>query len=150
MPWRRKWQPTPVFLPRESHGQRTGLKTQQAHPHRPLEAPWDHMRAVSAVSLTMAPPPKRQALTFHLLHHPVVYVFPAFFGVFSKGLQVSLMEPLAGFLKSKPTNSKSSHVLLGMVSSKCENIFFLTCFWHKCLHRAIYTLRLICAINKNV
>ena len=23
VPWRRKWQPTPVFLPRESHGQRT-------------------------------------------------------------------------------------------------------------------------------
>ena len=23
MPWRRKWQPTPVFLPRESHGQRS-------------------------------------------------------------------------------------------------------------------------------
>ena len=22
-PWRRKWQPTPGFLPRESHGQRT-------------------------------------------------------------------------------------------------------------------------------
>ena len=22
MPWRRAWQPTPVFLPRESHGQR--------------------------------------------------------------------------------------------------------------------------------
>ena len=22
MPWRRKWQPTPVFLPAESHGQR--------------------------------------------------------------------------------------------------------------------------------
>ena len=22
-PWRRKWQPTPVFLPGESHGQRT-------------------------------------------------------------------------------------------------------------------------------
>ena len=22
MPWRRKWQPTPVFLPEESHGQR--------------------------------------------------------------------------------------------------------------------------------
>ena len=22
IPWRRKWQPTPVFLPRESHGQR--------------------------------------------------------------------------------------------------------------------------------
>ena len=23
IPWRRKWQPTPVFLPEESHGQRT-------------------------------------------------------------------------------------------------------------------------------
>ena len=23
MPWRRKWQPTPVFLPREFHGQRS-------------------------------------------------------------------------------------------------------------------------------
>ena len=22
-PWRRKWQPTPVFLPEESHGQRS-------------------------------------------------------------------------------------------------------------------------------
>ena len=31
IPWRRKWQPTPVFLPGESHGQRrlegyTGLQ----------------------------------------------------------------------------------------------------------------------------
>ena len=23
MPWRREWQPTPVFLPGESHGQRS-------------------------------------------------------------------------------------------------------------------------------
>ena len=23
IPWRRKWQPTPVFLPRESHGRRS-------------------------------------------------------------------------------------------------------------------------------
>ena len=23
IPWRRRWQPTPVFLPRESHGQRS-------------------------------------------------------------------------------------------------------------------------------
>ena len=23
IPWRRKWQPTPVFLPRETHGQRS-------------------------------------------------------------------------------------------------------------------------------
>ena len=43
-PWRRAWQPTPVFLPRESHGQRSlvgyspvghkGLDmTESTHPH---------------------------------------------------------------------------------------------------------------------
>ena len=29
-PWRRKWQPTPVFLPPKSHGQRTLM----VHSHR--------------------------------------------------------------------------------------------------------------------
>ena len=32
IPWRRKWQPTPVFLPGESHGQ----KTLAGH------SPWGH------------------------------------------------------------------------------------------------------------
>jgi len=27
IPWRRKWQPSPVFLPGESHGQRNQLVT---------------------------------------------------------------------------------------------------------------------------
>ena len=40
IPWRRKWQPTPVFLPGESHGRR----------HRPLYHP-------SPASLQMTPPP---------------------------------------------------------------------------------------------
>ena len=46
IPWRRKWQPTPVFLPGESHGQRSlvgyspqGHKesdtTEQLHTHAP-------------------------------------------------------------------------------------------------------------------
>ena len=30
--WRRKWQPTPVFLPRESHGQRSlGVYSPEGH-----------------------------------------------------------------------------------------------------------------------
>ena len=45
IPWRRKWQPTPVFLPGKSHGQRSLVgyyspccfkksdKTEQAHTH---------------------------------------------------------------------------------------------------------------------
>ena len=32
IPWRRKWQPTPVFLPGESHGQRSLAGY----------SPWDH------------------------------------------------------------------------------------------------------------
>ena len=33
IPWRRKWQPPPVFLPRESHGQRslTGYSSLWGH-----------------------------------------------------------------------------------------------------------------------
>ena len=39
IPWRRKWQPTPVFLPRKSHGQRSPCSrresdtTEQLHFH---------------------------------------------------------------------------------------------------------------------
>ena len=32
IPWRRKWQPTPVFLPRESQGERSLVGY----------SPWDH------------------------------------------------------------------------------------------------------------
>ena len=40
IPWRRKWQPTPVFLPGKSHGQRSLVGY----------SPWDHktVRKVSA------------------------------------------------------------------------------------------------------
>ena len=34
-PWRRKWQPTPVFLPGESHGQRSLVGY----------SPWDHKQS---------------------------------------------------------------------------------------------------------
>ena len=30
IPWRRKWQPTPVFLPGKSHGQRSWLDGPQS------------------------------------------------------------------------------------------------------------------------
>ena len=42
IPWRRKWQPTPVILPEKSHGQR-GLED---------SSPWDHKEADLAVSTT--------------------------------------------------------------------------------------------------
>ena len=35
IPWRRKWQPTPVFLPRKSHGQRS---------LEDYNSPWGHKR----------------------------------------------------------------------------------------------------------
>ena len=44
--WRRKWQPTPVFMPGESHGQR-GLVVYSPWDHKELdmtEANWQQMR----------------------------------------------------------------------------------------------------------
>ena len=40
IPWRWKWQPTPVFLPRKSHGQRSMVGY----------SPWDHKRVVTWLS----------------------------------------------------------------------------------------------------
>ena len=34
IPWRRKWQPTPIFLPGKSHGQRNPV----------VSSPWGHKR----------------------------------------------------------------------------------------------------------
>ena len=59
--WRRKWQPTPVFLPRESHGRRSmvgyspwGRKesdtTERAsHSHSLLRIPLSHMVSPEAL-----------------------------------------------------------------------------------------------------
>ena len=42
-PWRRKWQPTPVFLPGESHGQRSLAGY----------SPWDHKESDTTERLSM-------------------------------------------------------------------------------------------------
>ena len=42
-PWRRKWKPTPVFLPRESHGQRSLAG----------DSPWDHRGSDTTEQLSM-------------------------------------------------------------------------------------------------
>ena len=42
IPWRRKWQPTPVFLPGESHGKRTPARLQSMGPKRGRHD-WAHM-----------------------------------------------------------------------------------------------------------
>ena len=40
IPWRRKWQPTPVFLPRKSHGERSLMGC----------SPWDHKKSQTQLS----------------------------------------------------------------------------------------------------
>ena len=68
-PWRRAWQPTPVFLPGESHGQRSlagygleGLKESQdwsdlAHMYTSLGATHSDLPGTFLVLKTKAPPP---------------------------------------------------------------------------------------------
>ena len=46
-PWRRKWQPTPVFLPGESHGQRSLAGY----------SPWGHTQSDTTEHTTACPPP---------------------------------------------------------------------------------------------
>ena len=38
IPWRRKWQPTPVFSPGESHGQRSLVGRMGTHVHGVVES----------------------------------------------------------------------------------------------------------------
>ena len=132
-----EWLLAPVCLPGESHGQRslagcspcqngiTCFKTQQTYTQatgnsvRVVTPRRSHPGGLGSVSLITPPLPKWKPLTVRLLHHPVIYVFPAFFSVFSKGqlLQVSLIELLAGFFKSlQMQNTKCGHILPGKIS----------------------------------
>ena len=54
-PWRRKWQPTPVFLPREFHGQRSLAGY----------SPWDHKELVTTqrIEIQIIKPVKYQLMT---------------------------------------------------------------------------------------
>jgi len=45
MPWRRAWQPTPVFLPRESHGQRSLVG---------YSSPWSHKESDASEQLILS------------------------------------------------------------------------------------------------
>ena len=51
-PWRRKWQPTLVFLPEKSHGQRRYI-------------PWGHKRVGHDLA-TIPPPQKVYSLLYHV------------------------------------------------------------------------------------
>ena len=56
-PWSRKWQPTPVFLPGESHGQRTLASY----------SPWGHKESdtTERITLPLAMPWTRNLLGWH-------------------------------------------------------------------------------------
>ena len=78
IPWRRAWQPTPVFLPGESHGQTEPGRLQSVGSHR-VEHDWSDlacMHACRAVGLHFKGLEKHsQALTeegcLSTLHHVI-------------------------------------------------------------------------------
>ena len=49
MPWRRKWQPAPVFLPGESHGQRSLLGYSPQHRKESNRTEWMSIRICSLI-----------------------------------------------------------------------------------------------------
>ena len=75
IPWRRKWQPTPVFLPGESHGQRS------------LEgySPWGQ-RVGDGLSTKPPPPPRAEEQVFiwqTLIEEIILNVIRHYFAVFT-------------------------------------------------------------------
>ena len=57
IPWRRKWQPTPVFLPGKCHGQRSlagysprGHKESDMTEHSRRHRPWDVMYMINIIN----------------------------------------------------------------------------------------------------
>ena len=60
-PWRRKWQPTPVFLPGETHGQRSLRATVHGVTERQTQLSM-HVAQSSLLSLTVQSPRCHQLL----------------------------------------------------------------------------------------
>ena len=74
MPWRRKWQPTPVFLPRESQGRGSlvGCRLWGRAESDTTEATWQQQQHESAISIHESPPSwtpfPQQVLIIYLLY----------------------------------------------------------------------------------
>ena len=58
IPWRRKWQPTPVFLPGKSHGQRSLA----------VYSPWCHKRARQDLTTKQQQNIQGRFLKFYLIN----------------------------------------------------------------------------------
>ena len=113
--WRRKWQPTPVFLPVKSHGQRNMLGY----------SPWGHRR----VRRDLATKPQQQIHLASRLHSPGYYkITNSGLSKSSKLLYLSACwntawwwsqgPPLNLFLNSSPSSIPIQHFVLIHISVK--------------------------------
>ena len=68
-PWRRKWKPTPVFLPGESHGQRAWRATVHE-----VEKSWTQLSTHAHIYMCMCAKPLQ---SFLILYNPMDYSLPA-------------------------------------------------------------------------
>ena len=58
IPWRRKWQPSPVFLPGKSHGQRSLA----------VYSPWGHKRVKQDLTTKQQQNIQGRSLKFYLIN----------------------------------------------------------------------------------
>ena len=90
IPWRREWQPAPVFLPGESHGQRSlagyspwGYKSQMQTEQRNCHH--HHLKAKMTLILTLpAPGPSRQQYLRDSLNEWMKYMSSFYTVIFQK------------------------------------------------------------------
>ena len=77
-PWRRAWQPTPAFLPGESHGQRSLVGSQRVgHDSRLSTAQPQQPFLLSPCDLTARPDCRTSSLPLWVLSHPPTHLPPA-------------------------------------------------------------------------
>ena len=85
IPWRRKWQPTPVFLPRESHGQRSLVGY----------SPWGHKESDKTEQLShQASKQGMRSPQIHSLKTHKYYVYPLNASLFQKAEVSPIFKPL--------------------------------------------------------
>ena len=117
MHWRRKWQPTPVFLPGEFQG-RGSLVGCRLWGHTELDTDWRYLAAAAAVALTILLPTSELCCSI-CLEYPLAPLF------LPNKLLLILQIPAYFHLAIQtwfylPAHSKANLLTLGCGEGKCS------------------------------
>ena len=121
IPWRRKWQPTPVFLPGKSHGQ-TRLVGYSSWGSQNNQT-WLSNQTTTVCHLTLSVIPFKCLQPVHLFPSPCQYPYPC---LYHFSLDLVLQAPVCSPSNIVPTkHSLSDLAKLIFQKSKCVHVAVL-------------------------